>query len=366
MNKNDPEVLVALNNLYVIIEHYDPENVYNMDETGLFFRLLPRYTLLMPYVDVSSVRGEKKVKDRLSLVVCANCTGTHKVPCTLIGKPKSPACIKNREWPLKYISQEKAWMDVATCWKWFNDVFYPNVRRRPGRPVLLLMDNAPGHFEAFERDNVTVVFFPPNCTSWKQPCDLGIIAALKKRYKYLYLKDVLDFYELDESSKVCIKEQARRLPRGGAGVVYGNPTHLLDVAHYVKHAWDAISNTTILNAFKKAELMSMEDDSINEEENDFVATILHCFQGLNISIDRDELDNFVHVDDKTSEEYSQVILEDVDELLTTMRLEDNASTNIDNEESQDEGLPIENEVKFNGFKQYSQYGRSIVMWTNPS
>jgi hypothetical protein len=63
------------------------------------------------------------------------------------------------------------------------------------------MDNAPGHFNAFERDNIRIVFFPPNCTSWKQPCDMGIIAALKKRYKYLYLKDILDFYELDEQLK---------------------------------------------------------------------------------------------------------------------------------------------------------------------
>jgi hypothetical protein len=30
---------------------------------------------------------------------------------------------------------------------------------------------------------------------------MGIIAALKKRYKYLYLKDVLDFYELDDEAK---------------------------------------------------------------------------------------------------------------------------------------------------------------------
>jgi hypothetical protein len=64
------------------------------------------------------------------------------------------------------------------------------------------LDNAPGHFEAFERDNVRIFFFPPNCISWKQPCDMGIIAALKKRFKYLYLKDVLDFYELDEEAKL--------------------------------------------------------------------------------------------------------------------------------------------------------------------
>jgi hypothetical protein len=71
-------------------------------------------------------------------------------------------------------------MDVETCWKWFNKVFVPEVKRRTGRLVLLLMDNAPRHFDAFECDNIRVVFFSPNCTSWKQPCDMGIIAALKK------------------------------------------------------------------------------------------------------------------------------------------------------------------------------------------
>jgi hypothetical protein len=63
------------------------------------------------------------------------------------------------------------------------------------------MDNASGHFEAFECDNIQIVFFPPNCTSWKQLCDMGIIAALKKQYKYLYLKDVLGFFEFDNEAK---------------------------------------------------------------------------------------------------------------------------------------------------------------------
>jgi len=42
VDKNDPELLSALEELYSIIAQYNPENVYNMDETGLFFRLLPR------------------------------------------------------------------------------------------------------------------------------------------------------------------------------------------------------------------------------------------------------------------------------------------------------------------------------------
>ncbi len=65
---------------------------------------------------------------------------------------------------------------------------------------------------------------------------MGIIAALKKRYKYLYLKDILDFYELDEQLKQQKRELGKRLRRGAAWVSYENPVHLLDAASYVKEA----------------------------------------------------------------------------------------------------------------------------------
>ena len=98
----------------------------------------------------------------------------------MLGKPKVPACITERKWPVLSFNQAKAWMDVKTCWKWFDEVFVPEVKKQTGRRILLLMDNAPGHFEAFECDNIRIIFFPLNCTSWKQPCDMGIIAGLKK------------------------------------------------------------------------------------------------------------------------------------------------------------------------------------------
>jgi len=60
----------------------------------LFFRLLPKYSILMPNEDISSTRGKKKTKDCVSLIVCANASGTHKIPCVMIGKPKEPTCIK--------------------------------------------------------------------------------------------------------------------------------------------------------------------------------------------------------------------------------------------------------------------------------
>jgi hypothetical protein len=65
---------------------------------------------------------------------------------------------------------------------------------------------------------------------------MGIITALKKRFKYLYFKDVLDFYELDEEAKLRKKMQGRRSQHDAAGVAYRNLAHMFDAASYVKEA----------------------------------------------------------------------------------------------------------------------------------
>ena len=40
VDKDYPELLTALDEMYEIIKGYDPRNVYNMDKTGRFFRIL--------------------------------------------------------------------------------------------------------------------------------------------------------------------------------------------------------------------------------------------------------------------------------------------------------------------------------------
>jgi len=126
VDKNDPKLLSALRALEAIIANFDPDDIYNMDETGLFFRLLPRYTLLLPSEDIRTTRGKKKSKERITVAVCANATGSHKLPCTMIGKPKTPSCIVGRCWPLPYYSK-KIWMDGEVFNKWFDGVFIPEV-----------------------------------------------------------------------------------------------------------------------------------------------------------------------------------------------------------------------------------------------
>jgi hypothetical protein len=183
---------------------------------------------------------------------------------------------------------------------------------------------------------------------------MGIIRALKKRFKYFYLKDVLDFYELDEEAKLRKKMQGRRLRRGAAGVAYENPAHLLDATSYVKEAWQSMSPSSIKNAFIKAEIMTLEADqeAVNEIE-DLVTEVAQAIAALNLSVGQDELEEFVHVDDENNEEFAVVVLEDVEELLKTMKT---AEENLDDDNdddiltSQASGSGLGNTVVFKGFK----------------
>ena len=130
VDQNDPNTLAALELLYQEIARYDPEDVYNMDETGLFFRVLPKYTVLLPEEDIKTARGRKNAKERVTLVACANATGTHKIPLCMIGKPKKPVCIRGRKWPLAYINQKRAWMDQQVCSRWYEEVFLPEIAKK--------------------------------------------------------------------------------------------------------------------------------------------------------------------------------------------------------------------------------------------
>ena len=135
-----------------------------------------------------------------------------------------------------------------------------------------------------------------------------------------------DFYKLDENLKACKKEQAKRLPRRAAGVAYSSPAHILNAAHYIKLAWDAILDATI--KINKAELVTLKGGA--HKEVDMMADLLCNFKALNIPIDESStLDEFVHVYDENSEEFSHEILDDVNKVLESIQAtNDNKDENI--------------------------------------
>jgi len=134
-------------------------------------------------------------KERITLMVCTNSDGTHKLPPVAIGKSAKPQCFRdapNGSPPIPYKSQKNAWMDSETAQHWFDECFRPEVESIHGSdPILLIWDNAPPHVHVESTSpSIEIKLLPENLTSVYQPMDQGVIAALKVRSM-----NVHDFYQ---------------------------------------------------------------------------------------------------------------------------------------------------------------------------
>ncbi len=146
-----------------VLSEYEPDDIFNFDESALFFRLPPNRTL-------ASIKrkGKKVSKDRITVGLCCNLTGSEKLDPVVIGKSAKPRCFKGENMKQKkimYYSNKKAWMNTAV----FNDWLQHFNLKMHGRKVILLVDNASSHKVLYDYKNVVVHYLPPNMTSAIQP-----------------------------------------------------------------------------------------------------------------------------------------------------------------------------------------------------
>lgn len=83
--------------------------VYNADETELFWHILPRNTLT--FKEISSTPGYKVMKELLSILACANADGSHHLRPVIVGKSKKPHAIRDivNRLPGEYHGAPSAW-----------------------------------------------------------------------------------------------------------------------------------------------------------------------------------------------------------------------------------------------------------------
>ncbi|XP_064090792.1 tigger transposable element-derived protein 1-like [Macrobrachium nipponense] len=165
-------------------EGYIPQQVFNCDETGLFWKKMPWRT----YITAEKMMpGHKPMKDRLTLALCANASGDCKVKPLLVYHSENPRAFKTHK-----ILKEKlhvVWRANARAWvtrqfftDWVNLVFGPAVKtylqkNKLTMKALLILDNAPAHPPGLEDDIleefqfIKVLYLPPNMTSILQPMD---------------------------------------------------------------------------------------------------------------------------------------------------------------------------------------------------
>ena len=160
----------------------------------------------------------------------------------------------------------------------------------------------------------------------------------------------MDFQDQDKTQKEHKCAQAQRLLKGAAGAAFGNPAYLLDAANYIKLAWDAITSTTIRNAWKKAEIIPAfeEDDGGEEEEAEELDDGMfdEILQGLsNMNVTDQEINEFLNCDSANSLEYIDSIMEDVQDIINNPTIESSDCENENDEteaaqSSDDEQVPF--------------------------
>ncbi|KAL7290460.1 hypothetical protein TKK_0016148 [Trichogramma kaykai] len=104
-----------------ICDAYSDRDVYNLDETGLFYTALPDKTMCLQNEKCS---GGKLSKEWLTVMLCVNCTGEFKEPL-VIGKSARPICFQKVDdlgsLGIVWKNNSKSWMTQSIMIPWLEN-----------------------------------------------------------------------------------------------------------------------------------------------------------------------------------------------------------------------------------------------------
>lgn len=351
--KLEPEITRKMQELCDDVASFGPDYVYTLSEARLFYQLVPNQLLeYPPQRDHPASTSE----DRVVVLVCANASGTHKIPILVVGKHPWPSylpsyhqhtrgrssSLNGEEVPIQYFSQREVWCDCHTFQYWCDNVFLPAIQQRTSRPVLLLVENPGGHLSSFQHVNVATRFFPasnnPVVATQCQPMHHGVIRELKRKYKITLFQEMVNFLETTDDERYTLIQRAMEKPLGAAGMSFGKPPHLLDAMVLLKEAWASITRRQLQLSWVKANLLPTEfvrsPSRASQEINDDVLLQELLCMVRNISVVDDpirltqELRQWLYADEDTSEKMQQELLHDVQRLLQEEQDDDEVSTTI--------------------------------------
>lgn len=267
-------------------DQYPLENIYNADENILWWKTFPKKT------------EYEKNAPKVTLVICSNATGSHKIPLMIIGRSKIPWSLKTADnLPIKYKAQESSWIDTTVFTNWLKTIFVPSVRKRQQEDgkcgtVVLLLDSAACRYVSdtnltFGKILIKIVLLPMNLTSDVLPMNQGIIEKLKIIYRQNFLKEVLqrgikaDTESLTEFLKIW---------------------NLEDSCYILKSAWESVPSSILILSWRKvcsedmfAERLEIECDPHDKPE------LLNLLKKIPGYEDCNETDTNNWLDDDSSE-----------------------------------------------------------------
>lgn len=246
-----------LDYIHSVIGKYKPENVFNMDETGLYFQQLPT-RCIVKRTEKSNFKGFKVAKQRISIVVSVNMNNSLQIPLLFIGKNKKPNCFK--EIPKNYICQKRAWMDSNVFLYWIDFIFIPAIKDiLVNTKILLVMDNCsshPKHLDEIKYKNLNILYLPPNTTSLYQPLDQGIIQSLKTRYKTMILRECMEIIE-NFNTVTSLK-----VSNGKGGIRIGKSPTIADAIYYMTYSYYLLKTSTVINCWIHSKIITEQQQNL--------------------------------------------------------------------------------------------------------
>lgn len=289
-----------------LCEGYDDRDIFNADETGIFYRVLPDKTLCFKGENCS---GGKKSKERLTLLLCCNMIGEFETPL-IIGKAKKPRCFKNiqvQKLSVTWKNNKKAWMTTQIMSDWLVEL--ENKMKKQNRKIILFLDNATSHPAYLKLKHVNIVFLPPNTTSKLQPLDQGIIRSLKVGYRKLLLRHVLSQISACKTSEELAKSIS-----------------VLDAISWITSALKKVEPMCVLKCFKKAGFMSERDEATDSNTEKREEKLKNLIADLNSNV---SIEDYLRMDDYLSIEETNI---DVSNFINQNTAEPHALSEDDDEE----------------------------------
>ncbi len=245
------------------LANYDISNIYNMDESGLFYRMGPSRSYLDGNEDRRETRGTsmQKHKKRVTIVLCVNADGSHNFPVQYIGHSAKPTALKDPRFSAlksQYSSQTNAWMDSNMFTNWIQS-WYAEVKKISNGPWCIVMDNCGGHESALSIPGVEIVTLPPRSTAKHQPLDLGLIANAKIRYRSVLLSETINVLQQRRISNSTFPLTSGN---GKWGLREGQLPHIGDAIELFNQSWSGVSKTIIIKCWLKSECLG-EDHTSN-------------------------------------------------------------------------------------------------------
>ncbi|KAL4121508.1 hypothetical protein QTP88_014006 [Uroleucon formosanum] len=201
----------SLAKLPEILKKISPRDIYNADETGLFYRTTPDGSLCYKR---ETLEGSKNAMDRITVLCCCSMTGTDKKKLLIIGKSAKPR-------------------QIFTSWlkDWDKEL------GKQSRKILLIVDNAGPHPKLIDLKNIALEFLPPNTTSLVQPLDMGVIKNLKTHYHGLLVTYILKAIEDNlVTPSTCAIDISSKI-------------NILQAIQFVADSWRKVSSVTIQHCF---------------------------------------------------------------------------------------------------------------------